>query len=250
MSAMFTRASSQYLLNSSPPVTAYPITVGMWVNMLSVSAVLNTLVSFVDTGSTTNFFRLDISSTEVPQIGYSDTASGFSAANGSAMTAGTWHFLLGRFISTSTARLSQLTPAGNIVNAATSATRTPAGIDSISIGRNQTSSPDTPCDALIAEFWYTNIDVQPDGGVSNGDLVRQLAYGGPFSMPHVAASLIEYRSFRKSLASDSDESAECYQGSATGQQIWTNNNGATVGPHPPLPYWYQSPQDFIRNVMV
>jgi hypothetical protein len=103
-----------------------------------------------------------------------------------------------------------------------------------------------PCDAFISEFWYTNTDIQPDGAQLNDDLLRQLAYGGPFSVPHVAANLIEYRSFRKVIESDQDEAVGdgVYWGGA-GRQVWTNTNGVTRGPHPPLPGWYAKPNRTI-----
>jgi hypothetical protein len=115
----------------------------------------------------------------------------------------------------------------------------------LTCGALQTSAgASVPFDGNVAEFWYTNTDIQPDGAQLDGNLLRQLAYGGPFSVPHIAGDILEYRSFRKVIESDQDEAVgdEVYWGGA-GRQVWTNTNGVTRGPHPPLPGWYRKPAD-------
>jgi len=105
------------------------------------------------------------------------------------------------------------------------------------------SAPTFFLNGLIAEYWLTNTDIQPDGAQLDDNLLRQLAYGGPFSVPHIAKDLIEYRSFRKVIESDQDEAPgdEVYWGGA-GRQVWTNTNGVRRGPHPPLPGYYKRPR--------
>lgn len=90
---------------------------------------------------------------------------------------------------------------------------------------------------MIAEFWCTNTDIQADGGQLDNTFLSQLAFGGPFSVPHVASAVVEYRSFR--VHPSLNDPYETY--SDYGGQTWTNNGAATTGPHPPLPYWYVKP---------
>lgn len=83
----------------------------------------------------------------------------------------------------------------------------------------------------IAEIWYTNTDIQPDGAQLQNSTLRQLAFNGPFSLPHIAKDIVEYRSFRSRLDSRQDTPEEVYHRGL--RQTWTNTNGVTLGPHPP-----------------
>ena len=56
----------------------------------------------------------------------------------------------------------------------------------------------------VAEFWWAQMDVQPGGGQLDDALFRQLAFKGPFSVPHLAPYISEYHSFRQRGTPDQD----------------------------------------------
>ena len=118
----------------------------------------------------------------------------------------------------------------------------------MSVGAFEFSTPNTFMNGRIAEFWYADADIYPDGAVNLPDAyIRQLAFGGPFSIPSVAKSVVEYRSFRAHTLTG--EGQDVYFG-PTGVKSWADVNGASVGAHPPLPYWYQKPGQRKRQLIV
>jgi hypothetical protein len=242
MAAFFVGASTQYLTNAAPAIvsTGYPLSVGMWVNLTAVGAVARALFSASDTGTTNNYLLLRMNATETISVISAGGGTEAAASNGTALVGGGWTFLLARWVSATNRKLSVLHPSGLVEHGTNTLNRAPTGIDTATIGAQQTSGGvSIPWDGSIAEFWMANIDVGIDGGALTDQPVLQLAYGGPFSVPHVAASVIEYRSFRKHPTSDGDEIGEVYHGGE--RQTWTNTNGVTTGPHCPLPYWNEKP---------
>lgn len=252
MSAFFTASSNQYLSNAAPIVVAPPFTVGMWVNLTAVGNAARTLFALSDTGTTNNYTLLRMTSAELLSITAraGGTEAGANVASGS-IPAGRWSFVLGRFITTTARRCSFYiahgTGAGAVSHGSISSLRAATGIDTLTIGGLLTSGGLTePWDGGIAEYWLTNDDVQPENAATYDWLVRQLAWGGPFSVPYLARSVVEYRSFRKYPSSDADDLSEVYY---TARPTLVNNAGVTTYAHPPLPYWYRNPRDF-RGMMV
>ena len=239
MSAVFTRASSMRLVNSAPllPSTGYPFSVGMWLNMTSVSATFNILFSYADTGVDNHALRVQIDSAE--RLAINATAGGTSA-NGtltSALVAGQWAYCVARFISSTNRRISARYRSGLIEHAQSTTSRAPTSLDTMALGISQDLTPDSPCDASIAEFWYTNTDIQADGAQLQNSTLHQLAFDGPFALPHIAKDIIEYRSFRKHPTAG--DGWDIYFGRSASN--WTNTNGVVTGPHPPLPGTYARP---------
>lgn len=195
------------------------------------------MFSFADTATATNYFSLHQDSTGF-RIG-ANAGGGENIVTGGMPVVGSWSFVVARFIGAASRRIATLNPDGSTTHAVGAVSRAPTGLDAISIGSLETSAPGTFYDGLIGEFWYTATDIQPDGLQLDDNFLRQLAYGGPFGT-HIAKDILEYRSFRKYPASDGDDASEVYFGGA-GRQLWTNTNGVTTGPHPPLPYWYVKP---------
>lgn len=238
MAASFLAASSQRLLNSTPPVTNYPFTVGMWVYPTTTGAV-RSFWSLGDTAGTANFWRLSQTATNVWQF----TAQPNSADAGT-VTANRWAFLVARGINATNRRVSALQYNGVVAHGQNTTNTTPAGIDVMAIGATIVSVQTHFFSGLIGEFWYTNTDIQADGAQLQDATLRQLAYGGPSSLPHIAKDIIEYRSFWSALSSDQDKPEEVYWGAA-GRQTWVNVNGVTRGPHCPLPMNYRRPGDAV-----
>ncbi len=240
MAGQFTAASSQCLSNSTPAILDYPFTAAAWVNLTAVSTVGRAIFSLSDTATADNYLYVGMGTTELLKVTANAAATDVNTQVSTALVAGQWAFVIGRFISSADRRVTQLHSSGMIESNATSTVRAPAGMDRLTIGALETSAGVTlPWDGLVGEVWYTNTDVQPSGGVLDSSLLMRLALGGPFSVPHIAKDIIEYRSFRKSAASDRDEIGEVFHGAT--RQVWTNTNSVTIGRHPSLPYWYEKP---------
>lgn len=241
MAAFFTAASSQRLNNAAPPILDYQFSVAMWIYFPD-NAANRTLFSLSDTATSNNYFLFRLNSGE--QIELVARAGGAEATGiiGQALTIGLWNFVVARFISATSRRAHILNGDGAFASVSNATSRAPSGIDTMNLGALQTSAATTEFwDGLIGEFTLFSGDVSPSGDLAiSSDYMRQLAYGGPFSVPFLVDKIVEYRSFRKYITTHADEVGENYYG-AFGQQNWTDINGVTIGHHPPLPYWYQKP---------
>lgn len=249
MAADFDGASTQYLNCSAPTLTlAPPFTVGMWVNLRAVGSTQRALFSMSDTGTASNWLLFDMTTGE--QLSMRAIAGGSAVATNvtTALTVGTWNFGLARFITASNRRLACLFHTGLIQHANNGTSRAPTGMDTITIGANVTSTGVAiPWDGLIGEYWITQGDVGLVTTALPDDLIRQLAYGGPFSVPHIADKIFEYRSFRQFPTNAGDDSSDVF---VRNPQTWENVNGVTIGPHPPLPYWFVKPGQVKSQLIV
>lgn len=132
------------------------------------------------------------------------------------------------------------------VNIAISPALGAMAMDSISISGIATVSGFID-EGKIAEVFVTNSDIFAGVGVDEG-FVRQLAYRGPFSCPHVAPSVVVYESLRQGY-NNSDQLGESY--TMFGKPItWTAANTPQVGIHPPLEPGYVRPNQTIQNLMI
>ena len=97
--------------------------------------------------------------------------------------------------------------------------------------------------------WVTNTDIQADGAQLQNSTLRQLAMNGPYSLPHIAKDIIEYRGFRSRLDSSQDISEEVfYRGT---KPAWSNLGGVKLGPHPPAAdLWIPPLVDYAPMVIV
>jgi len=248
MAAFFASASSQKLLNSVAPVTGPPFSVGFWAYP-TTTGTTRYLWSLSDTAGTINYYTIAQSASNDWNVLQTDDASPTGGTAGvSAVTANQWVYIVARYISGTNRRMAVKLHTGEIVHAAGAINDNPTGIDVMAFGCLNHSAPTGFFDGGIAEFWMTNSDIQADGAQLLDSTVRQLAYGGPFSVPHIAKNIIEYRSFRKYPSSEGDDPSEVFHGVA--RQTWTNTNGVTIGPHPPLPYWYVKPGQTARILTV
>lgn len=237
MAVSFASASSQYLANSAAPVTAVPFTVGMWIRD-TTSASDEVFWSLTDTAAADDGWSLFKGTDNGIRLGCYRGAT-YAEAVGPTLVSGQWTFVLGRMISATNRRLAVLQPTG-VTSAQSTTSCTPTGIDSIGIGCELQSSAINFFNGSVAEYWMANIDVHRGGGAIPNTYMYQLAYGGPFSVPFIERNLVDYRSFRQSITSDQDHGQDYYLGGQRPvRQVWTNVNGATLGPHPPLPGYYE-----------
>ena len=246
MAASFASASSQSLSTTVPelPSTGYPFAVGMWVAPSTLS-VEKTLFSFADTASANNY--LEIRQTSGNNFAIAAAAGGAenTATAGINGGANRWNFVLARFDSATLRRIDAMSPTGQTPGNTVSTSTAPTSLDTLALGARIASTTSQYFDGLIGEFWYANVNIQPSGGAAN--LLRQLALGGPFSVPRVAQNVVQYWSFREHPTAAKGE--EAHIGAGKAWQRWTNTGGVTTGRHPPIPYWYDRPRPARRPLV-
>lgn len=256
MAASFVSASSQHLDQVSVPITAVPFTVGLWVRPTTTG----TLRHFWSLGdSASNLFPAAFSIGQsaanawIVQADVNTSATETTSAG--AVTANQWAFVFARFITATNRRISVLQSDGSTAHAQGTTSETPTSIDIMSLGCYNGNSSGGGAfanffDGQVGEFWYTNTDIQADAAQTQESLLRQLAYGGPFSVPHIAKDIVEYRSLRKATTSDRDNETEVYFRGPFSKRIWADVASVTVSHHPPLPYWYVKPEQNERVLTI
>lgn len=249
MAAFFTAASSTRLLNSTAPVTTVPWTVSFWFNLPAGTD--RVMWHLTDTAGTQEFWVIYRNGSNTLNFDVSTAGGGqVGTATATAITNNAWTFVVLRGVSATNRRTAVLHPTGVIDHAQDTTSATPAGIDAVGLGEAVYSVPDSPMDGYIAEYAMWNADVQGDGAQLQNSTLRQMAYGGPFSMTHMAANLVEYRSFRSALISSNDRANEIYVGAGKLRQVWTNVNGVKLGKHVPLPAGYVKQYQGARLIPV
>jgi len=242
MSAVF-NGSSNYLTNTAPAITNYPFTVGCWFRPTSTAAI-GALWQLGDAATGLNLFTVEY--TTAPAVRVLSVAAGVASfIDFGTVTANAWQFAVARYISSTNRRCSLLQSNGAAAAGQDTGSSAPSAATSFQIGTRLAATQYFT--GAIGEFWYTATDIQADGAALDESMLRQLAYGGPFSVPHIAAGVIEYRGFRKFPSSEGDEAGEVYHRSS--RQVWSNTNSVVIGAHPPLPYWYRNPQDYVQTII-
>lgn len=244
--------ASEYLVSLTTHLTAVPITMACWFNPSTVAAGFGMIQSFGDVATAQQNRFIIYRNTA--NLVIESTAAGTSrtATLTSVLAAGSWYFVVGRFISATNRRICVLGPDGTITHAVNTNSSTPSGIDNYSIGAGYNSGgPDTRFSGLIAECALWNADPQADGTQLNNDLLRMMAFGGPFStgMNYLRGNLISYRSLEKSTGASDDVSRDSLTDSAVDAPNWLNGTALSYGAHPPLPPTYGN-RRIIRPVGV
>lgn len=246
MSALFTAASSQRLVNSTPPLITYPFTVGLWVFSDAATA---TFWSLAAVANTTHFFSLAWTA-GAPGNTSINAAAGGAASVGQQSTPqvppSRWVFIVGRFISATNRRLGYMlvsTLNVPLIAHASNTTSTSPVVDTGYIGCRGGSTPSLFLNGMVAEYWMTDTDIQPDGLQLSDQTVRHLARRGPFSIPHIGSRVVDYRSFRNAVSSDQDCAPDYFNGS-DGRQNWVNVNGVIRGANMAYGENYQRPGDY------
>jgi hypothetical protein len=93
--------------------------------------------------------------------------------------------------------------------------------------------------ALVAEYFSAPFDVEPGSGAVSQTLTEQLAYQGPFSLPHLVPNIYEYQSLRSHLPPATNR-GETFVGAQAAIVSYTNS-GLVPGIHPPLSPTYVRP---------
>lgn len=232
----------QNITGNAPLPTAYPFTVGMWVRPANPIpedsdlywALYNSPLSaaYFITATATGGFRFD-------------TVGGGSAATTEQAQSGEWHYLLARAISATNRRLMVLFPNGVTEEAVdTTSVSFIATLIRLDIG-NLTGGGLSSSNILgVAEYFITNTDVQGDGAATQPQLLRQLAFGGPFSVNRVIPGVLYYESFRRGGSNivRRQNIEDTFSARIPSSQDWTAvSNGGQIGEHPPLPAIYRQP---------
>lgn len=232
MALYCTGASAQYLQNSAPLVLDYPLTVACWFNPATVTTSTRTIWALSDTGTTNHYLALQLPSLNFINAVAAAGGTEVFAANANSVVAGSWYFVVARFISATNRRISALERTGLVSAGVNTTSRAPTSLDTMTLGARVSSNGATmPFDGAIAEFWIANSDVGVDSAAAlPADLVRRLAYNGPFSDAYVVPRIVEYRSFRTDPLAGTGN--DFYYSKDV--PVWSNVNGATMSAHPPL----------------
>lgn len=249
MGALFVAGSSQYLSNAASALssTVYPTTIGLWV-LVASTGTERVIWNCNNSGSGANFCVVSATAAGAFLCEANDTTD--KDATTGTVAANRWFYLVVRYVSSTNRRISVLDPSGTASHAQNTTSCALAGVNRMNIGAFQSNgAAGTFFDGHIAEFFVCNADIQLDGAQLQDATLRQLAYLGPFSIPNVAASLLEYRSFYSTQGQDTNNAVEVYcPGRAP--QAWVNNAGVKVGLHPPLFPEYVRPADTRRILVI
>ena len=232
MALRLTSSSSQFLTRTFPLAT-YPFTVGYTQNPYTAG------VGGGVWGLGDGILFTIMADHRATQWGFYNGISNNSI--GDSQSYGRHYYVLIRCVAADNLWMAILNPDGSVThNNITTTTPAIGGPITEYIGQN-ISFASAWFNGAFAEYFLTSSDVQGDGAQTNEALLRQLAYRGPLSVPHIKKDIIEYRSFRSRTVHDL--AGEVYFG-AKGRQAWTNTNGVTVGPH--VPHAYPANKRYIR----
>lgn len=245
-------ASTQFLNRTPAPLTAYPYTVAFWF-FFTNNANYKFLWGIYETADANNKIALYTDNGFPSSFQLQSQAAGTSAFVSPAMQVtadNSWHYVVIRLVSNTNRWLSVLYPSGASSHTQNVTSNAPAyTTPREAIGAYWNS--DGPLyyhNGIMAEFVKINADIQADGAQLQDWMLRQLAYQGPFSVPHLRKNIIEYRSFRGGPP-DFEEAGVAW-GAGKGPQFWTNTNSVQAGPHPPLAGNYRRPGDGFAVVIV
>lgn len=253
MSIHFVSASSQCLQNTAPIAFSFPMTIGLWCRAATVG-VNKTIWSWGDTAAANDY--IEIAENTGFSFAMNAVASGTGTSTNIIAATSTNNlntFLCVRFIAANNRRGEGLsgqrgvikggnTLAGTTGSVQSTTSRSPSGLDTMTIGARGINTIAQYFDGDVAEFWYTDTDIYPAGAMDI-PFLWTLAYHGPFSIPSVASSVIEYRSFRDKTDTPGPDT---YFGKY-GAQSWANSNAPILGTHFPLPAGYATPRSFVRD---
>lgn len=186
MARLFDDASSEYLLATSTPITAAPLTMACWFYSDDIT-IRQAVMQIFDASKNSHYFQLDLRGDVAGDPVRFTIAAGStsSATTTTGYSANTWHHACGVEVSTTDHRcLIDGGSVGTDTNA-----REPSGLDQTSIGMDRDTSASYPTSGRIAEaaFWdvalsdaqvallalgYSPLFFQPENLVSYSRLIR------------------------------------------------------------------------------
>lgn len=232
--------TTQYLKYVTFPPVTVGFTVGIWSRLPGGGAIARGLFSFANQALPDHYMSVYLSSAEQISIGGDGGVGGVAVAVTTSPGLPAWVFVVGRFISTTSRRISMLTSKGVFGTNSTTATLNPSGMDAMTLSGLVRSSGVTRFNnGAIAEFWMVSGDV---GRSTGSDLtiseMSHLAYNGPFNNTLIRRDrILEYKGFRASPTGEGGAGDEYI----SGKYKLENIGGATLGPHVPLPYYHKRP---------
>jgi hypothetical protein len=238
MAAKFVAASAQSLLRTGTPATTFPLTMACWAipTFAGNGGGNQCAMSLGASGASYADFSLGCDGVPEWWLRRDVTAGGgldeLDVATG--IVANTRQFALARVSSAANAWLHILNADGSISSAQSTTSVNPTGINQMAIGNfaDGNEATGSTFDGVLGECWIADIDVWPGGGAINAEFLRYLAFNGPWSVPRIAASILEYKPFLQSLGQGGEAGGENYVRNGAG--VWVNNNGVTLAPHMPL----------------
>lgn len=244
MSGLFANGSACQLQNTTPPVTVLPMTFGCWVRPTDIAS-FRYVTGLSISGSATGYFGLYQWNDNTWNCFINNVGENYAQAG--AVTQNAWHFVVCRFITTTNRRIAVLNANGTTAHAQSVTSQATPAVNMITIGAF-TNTQNDPFSGQVAEWWYTNSDIQADGAALQDGTLMQLAYGGPFSLPHITKDIIEYRSMRQNQLLENP--GENYVNPGRARQIWVNTHSTGFSFNPPLPGTYLRPRDTLRPLMI
>lgn len=235
MALRITAASQQAICNTSPPVTAYPLTLMCWACPLTGVGDGSVYV-FGNTSDSLQWLGIDFTSASGWYLPASTGGGGSQDTGFIAHSLGRWDFIVARCISATNRRLSVLTSQGAVTHVQSTGSATPS-INRLTIGKfgNAVTTDQATggwFQGRIAECTLIGADIQPDGAQLEDRFLRDLAHKGPFAFPHLHRDILEYRSFRSSVLNE--RPGETWFG-RRGRQSWSPITAVpAIDAHPPL----------------
>jgi len=231
MSMFLVTANSQYV-GQNILFTTLPMTIGAWVYNRGVG-VGGTIFDYIATVGLDDW-ALGTKSTNVFFLWGDavETTFGTVAAN-------TWYYVVLRLISAANRRAAVLPATGLPVHGQNTdnVSFTP---DKFYVG--STNATGAYFDGCFSKFFMTDSDIQPDGLQLSNSTLYQLAYYGPFSIPHISARVVQYESWRTPMGGTQGESFYAKYP----RQPWTfgGTGVPAVGIEPPIIGSYRPPNKY------
>jgi hypothetical protein len=245
MAGKFVLASNQKVTQTPPLLTTqYPFTVGAWFQVATVATAC--VWALTATGAVNHFSIYGNLGTQLVWE-YWNGSSAVGTFNVS-IAQSEWIYFVGRSISATNRRLTVLRQSGAISHNQNTTSVTISTPGRMCLGMASSSADNDPLEGRIAEFFFADADVQADGGQLDNAMVHQLAFRGPWSVPHLVPNIVEYRSLRRGLDSKSEYPGDDWQ--RGGPRPWVATNGPTVVQHPNLYPDYARPPRMAASAMV
>jgi hypothetical protein len=223
--------------------TYYPFYVGCWLKPATVT-VTGTVWAFGNSLSANNYFGLIISSSgNFGAIRNSAIASQTTNRAGAAVDK--WFFSFISFISPVLVQSSILSFDGSLFGSTSGTVSVqPVGLDNLTISlRHSVTLSGGSWAGALAEFYY-GLGTPIGSTTPTAQAIMQLAHRGPFAVPGMANTLLEYRTFRKGSRIFDPETD--FRRGDNSELVAFAVNGQTMTPHVPLSPLYRRPNKARR----